>query len=284
VLLKERAPYLAEEEFDYQLRAHRELARAGAPVPAVPEAIADLVAARAPSGRAFSVQAFVHGRAPCAESEKDLAEIGLAVARFHAASAAVEPPAPGMRQLEPRDRFGKARRYVRLLERTLPARVGGVVDDLRDRLDRAAAAVDPSAPRVLQHGDVDLPNALLTPNGCVLVDLDDMHCDPRVSDIAWLITLTAGMARTPDLPGYAFRDAWGVSLGDAVVAGYERCSRLSAAERRQFPFWLIASVVCAAVDAFFHDDWLVQRSRLADELARGLHLIDSSSHAVTRTL
>lgn len=220
------------------------------------------------------MQGFVHGHGPDAETPEDLAAVARAAAIFHERGRAIEPP-PDLHRAEPRDRFGKASASLEMLAGALSDTAPETAPRLREVLDRARAQAPPGGPRRLLHGDLDLPNALLTENGCVLLDLDDVHVDARVSDVAWLATLVAAMSRTRDGPGYTFRRAWDERLLRAVVDGYASVAPLTGEERASLRGWLATSLVCASVDAFHHGGWLLPPDKLAEEAARATTLADA---------
>jgi Ser/Thr protein kinase RdoA (MazF antagonist) len=275
IVLKERAAYLSDEEFDCVVSNNRALARAGAPVPPVPEALARLVARRAPAGRRFSTVLWVGGRPLDPDAREDLECLGRALARFHRAARQIDATEPRVRS-EPRERFGKARHHRRLLESRLGPEL---TDELYERLvaaQRLVAGYPAGAmPSQLLHGDVDPHNAVRTESGCVLLDVDDMHSGPVISDLAWLAILTAGMRRTADEAGYTFRDEWDGERCDAVLGAYRSEARLERTPPGLRP-WLVASVVCAMTDCFHHNRWLVDERRLRDEAMRALHLADAA--------
>lgn len=275
IVLKERATYLGVEEFRFQVAAHRRLADAGAPVPAVPAGLADRVAACAPAGRDFHVYAWVDGRTLRADAPADVACLAASLARFHAHSTSLVDEAGGLRHREPRDRFGKTRFYRPLLDRGLGSLARDRADRLYRALDDAEAALTHRSRLCVLHGDVDVDNAVASGEECVLIDLDDLHVGPPLSDLAWLMTLTAGMAKSPGPPAYRFREAWNTELLQAIADGYAAGATLHADDRADLPSWLVASIACATVDAFYHDGWLIDARAVATEVDLALSLIDA---------
>jgi|SRR5262245_29912684 len=280
VLLKERHSYLSDDEYRLQLELHRHLFRNGGPVAPLPEFVADRLPLITPDGRLFSLQAWVEGRALNADSLSDLAALGDALACFHLATADFKWTASPDVHKEPRERFEKAEFYRYLLRNYLGDSPDPLEMSLYAALRHARAQLDAlyektgPEPRQPIHGDSDPANALRLSHKCVLLDYDDVHLSTRAADLAWLLTLCAGLKPVAGPVALRFRSTWSKPHLDTIIGSYQARARLDYAGTQALRWWMVAAVICAVVDCFHHNGWLIEPTPLRREGRKALSLID----------
>lgn len=279
LLLKERRSYLSDAEFRKHIELHRHIFRNCGPVVPLPASFVDRLPLSTPNKRLFEVLTWVEGSPVNPESASDLALLGNTLARFHIAAADFCWVASPDLHKEPRDRFAKAEFYRPLLRdglgkscHPLETRLYELLQHARTRLDSINCLIGPEALQAI-HGDPDTVNALIVTDGCLLLDYDDAHLSTRAADLAWLATLTSGMERVVGSVQYSFRAEWSRPLLKAIIGGYQKRMALGTPGLEGLRWWMTASIVCAAVDCFFDDGCLVDRSRLNAECSRALELI-----------
>lgn len=284
LLLKQRQAYLSDAEFRLHVELHRHLFRAAAPVVPLPPGFAEKLPLEAADGRLFELQVWVGGRTPRADSPADLKLLGGALAEFHAAAASFPWRGGAEVHGEPRQRFAKADFYRRRLRDALGASADALEAPLYELLGRARARLEAAyaefGPEPLQpvHGDPDTHNGLILDGRCLLFDYDDAHLSTRAADLAWLLTLCAGLRQLDERVPYTFRDRWSEEGLRAILDAYLRAAPLEPSGRAALRWWMVAATVCATVDCFFHGECLVELSRLRDECARAIGLIHELEH------
>ncbi|MCP2262625.1 homoserine kinase (EC 2.7.1.39) [Streptoalloteichus tenebrarius] len=270
LVVKRKRDYLSESEFLAHCAVHRRLAAAGGPVPALPESPPENPV-RGPDGALYEIWTWVPGRAVDVGSPNDLRGMGAALAEFHLlADGALD--GVDLDPKEPHDRFAKARFHFPLLAEGLGARGAGQHRELVARWTAAHRASEGSAlPPAVLHGDPCPENVLVTDSGrAVLLDLDDVHPGPAVSDLAWSLTRVGAVVPAGD----GFRDDWDAPAVTAVLDGYRSRRPLSDAEYEALPHWIVASLCCAASDQLYDYGWKIPTDALPAECERVLALAE----------
>ncbi|SHG39340.1 Phosphotransferase enzyme family protein [Streptoalloteichus hindustanus] len=271
VVVKRKRDYLSESEFLAHCAVHRRLADAGGPVPGLPASAPDNPV-RGPDGALYEIWEWVEGRPVDVASPADLAALGAALAEFHLlADGALD--GVDLDPKEPHDRFEKARFHFPLLAEGL----GDAGAEQHRALVAAWTAAHERArretplPANVLHGDPCPENVLVTgPGRAVLLDLDDVHPGPAVSDLAWSLTRVGAVVPEGD----GFRDRWHAEAVAAVLDGYRSRRPLSAAERAALPHWIVASLCCAASDQLYDYGWKIDTAALPAECDRVLALAE----------
>jgi hypothetical protein len=143
---------------------------------------------------------------------RDLEAIGAAVARFHAVDGStLETGTPA---LGPARVMWDSAAWIddlalRRLLRPVDARVLSVVD----RRLRAALGPPDSGATALVHGDLFWPNVLVTTDGAVLCDTDELGFGSPEYDVAFLLDPDRGQVAAADLQ--AFASGYGAPVPDA---------------------------------------------------------------------
>ena len=280
VLLKERHSYLSDDEYRLQMELHRHLFRNGGPVVPLPEFAADRLPLMTPDGRLFGLQDWMEGRSLNADSLTDLAALADTLACFHLAAVDFNWTASSDVHKEPRDRFGKAEFYLSLLHNYFENPPDPLETRLYAALRYAGAQLDglydKTGPEPLQpiHGDPDPANALLLSHKCVLLDYDDAHLSTRAADLAWLLTLCAGLKPVAGPVALTFRSTWSKPHLEAIIESYQARARLDHAGTHALRWWLVAAVICVVVDNFHHNGWSLEPAALRREGRKALSLIE----------
>jgi homoserine kinase type II len=201
-----------------ELRLLDGLASKGVPVPrALPSAGGDIPVHE---GKPFAVFPWVEGEVLCLGrlEPAHCREVGAALARVHAASAALPPLGPG--RFQPADMLAR----LHTVERT-----SSRADALSAAAEVKALLVDYSArreaglPSGVVHGDLFRDNVLFRGGAiAALLDFESVSHGPFVYDL--LVTMEA----------FCFRDAFDLELAGALVRGYESVRPLEERERSAY--------------------------------------------------
>jgi Ser/Thr protein kinase RdoA (MazF antagonist) len=259
VFVKEKAPYLTDDEWPMHLSVQDVSMRAGGPVPRLLTTV-DGALGVAVDGHLLEVQEWVDGRLLCA-TEPDARQLGRAIALFHLSTAAMRPGSFEVPACRDHWFPDDVPTLLNAITRHCRPRLRGSTPELKtlDALTHAVTRLgrdDPPAGLINAHlhGDTALRNAVLATDGsAVLIDLDDARWGKRLFDLTHAVAVAATVVHD-QLGSPAIRNRWDEPVATAVVAGYNEVSPLTDDETRLLGSSLTIATVAVGVSELELDD------------------------------
>lgn len=244
LFLKEKPPYLSDDEFKCQLLLHAHIEHRHGPVAPL---LASTTGAVVFSwhGHQFRLSEWARGRHLSSLNANDQTALGQTVARFHKAALDFSSEHcgdwtfPRNRGLVSPERWPEILEYTRFVDhalRTLQADCSMTMAWIRDWVRRHGVAIEHcKLPEQFIHGDVDCFNCIETENGdLLLVDLDESRWGYRLTDIAHAAAMTGGMLiSTEDAPA-VIRRHWQWRSIERLLSGFSKHTPLTMIERNLF--------------------------------------------------
>lgn len=297
-LLKEKPPYISDDEFESQLCLHHHIQRQNGPVVQLLITMTNELSL-VWANRHLALLTWVEGRHLYPQQLEDNVELGGVIARFQDAAKSFESNTgnwelPHNRHWTAPERWTHILAYTEYVRQALQEieekEKAVALHQIQDWIIRQGTILDAQElPEQFIHADADCFNCIQGHGDTYIVDLDEVHWGYRVTDLAYAAAYVGGMHHVREDARGHIATVWQWEKIQGVLQGFGKHSSLTEVERANFHRFLGLNLIRAFISSLDLDttnsitipDDLVEQLKM---LAILLALLEQEPPALWRML